>query len=436
VSARVHLVALLWAGLGGCSQEAAAPVDMAPPLAPATSKIAHLVVVVQENHSFDNYFGHWCTAPPGSNPTCNAGPGCCEAGPATDPGGNGGPMVLDDGENASYSPDHHQACELAEIDGGRMDRYLAGAGCSSPHNFAYAAPSLIAPYLELAQRYALADRYFQPIAGQSVSNDMYLARARYVFTDNAYEPSSIGHECDIYQSPDTTFPGPTIGDLLTDGGVSWAFYAEGYQTMRQARAAKRCPAVPPDCPGGVPFYPCTYDPSDVPFEFYARFRDDPKYMRDYQQLAADLDGTLPQVSWVKALGFRTEHPAAGTTISDGVAFVTALVDQILHSRYATDTLIVLTYDESGGYFDHVTPPPPSAVDQQPYGPRVPTLALGPFARAGFVSHVQMEHSSIIKFIEWNWLGGATGQLSTRDAVVNNLGSLLDPAATGTAVPEQ
>jgi phospholipase C len=64
---------------------------------------------------------------------------------------------------------------------------------------------------------------------------------------------------------------------------------------------------------------------------------------------------------------------------------------------------------------------------------VPLLAIGPFAKKGAVSHVTMEHSSIVKFIEWNWLG-ATGQLGARDAVVNDIGSLLDPAATGTPVP--
>ena len=72
------------------------------------------------------------------------------------------------------------------------------------------------------------------------------------------------------------------------------------------------------------------------------------------------------------------------------------------------------------------PPPTSSVDGQPYGARVPLLALGPFARKGSVSHVTLEHSSIVKFIEWNWLGHKTGQLGTRDRHVNNLGSMLDP----------
>ena len=99
-----------------------------------------------------------------------------------------------------------------------------------------------------------------------------------------------------------------------------------------------------------------------------------------------------------------------------------------------DTLVLITWDESGGFFDHVAPPPPNAFDGEPYGPRVPLLAVGDFARHGTVSHVEMEHSSIVKFIEWNWLGG-TGLLRRRDALVNNIGSLLDPVATGSVVPD-
>ncbi|HEX8794381.1 MAG TPA: alkaline phosphatase family protein, partial [Polyangiaceae bacterium] len=96
------------------------------------------------------------------------------------------------------------------------------------------------------------------------------------------------------------------------------------------------------------------------------------------------------------------------------------------------TLVLLTYDEGGGFFDHVAPPPTSSVDNEPYGTRVPTIAIGPFARAGTISHVVMEHSSIVKFIEYNWLKGKTGQLGGRDAQVANIGSLLDPKA---GVPE-
>ena len=80
-----------------------------------------------------------------------------------------------------------------------------------------------------------------------------------------------------------------------------------------------------------------------------------------------------------------------------------------------------------------TPPATSAADHQDYGTRVPLLAIGRFARRNFVSHVTLEHSSIVRFLEWNFTG-STGQLHARDAVVNNLGSLLDPAQTGVPVP--
>src|SRR5262249_38615654 len=129
------------------------------------------------------------------------------------------------------------------------------------------------------------------------------------------------------------------------------------------------------------------------------------------------------------------HPDFGTKISAGVSFVSGIVSQIQHSKLAGSTLILITYDESGGWFDHVAPPSASAVDGQPYGARVPMLAIGPFARTNFVSHITMAHSSIVKSIEWNWLG-ATGQLGARDAVVANIGSLLDPAKTGLPVPVQ
>jgi phospholipase C len=137
---------------------------------------------------------------------------------------------------------------------------------------------------------------------------------------------------------------------------------------------------------------------------------------------------------VKAIGYRSEHPGHAITASAGVDWVYALVGRIEASVYGPSTLVLVTYDEGGGYYDHVAPPPASTVDGKPYGMRVPLIAVGPFTRKNYVSHVTMEHSSIVKFIEWNWLGQKTGQLRTRDGVVNNLGSLLDPAKTGVTVP--
>jgi phospholipase C len=396
-----------------------------------TSRIEHLVVIIQENHSFDSYFGHYCTAAAGSQPSCTSGPGCCEAVPATEPGTSAAsPTALTDQENRTFNPDHSSSCELKEIHGGAMDRFVTGApACSNPRNFAVAGAAQVKPYWDFAAAGALADRYFQPIVGATSANDMYFARAGYVFDDNAYGPNSIGQTC-VSMTP-KDFTDETIGDLLVARHVSWAFYAEGYQAMKDATGP--CPPAPSDCASTQ--YPCTFDPSDVPFEYYPNFKDNPVFIRDYQKLATDVAaGTLPSVVFVKALGYKTEHP--GSTISAGVDFVQKAVSTVMSSDYGRSTLVLVTYDEGGGYYDHVAPPPTNVADGKPYGTRVPLLAMGPFARKNFVSHVTMEHSSVVKFIEWNWLGGTTGQLGTRDATVSNLGSLLDPDATGTPVPEQ
>ncbi len=401
------------------------------------SKIRHLVVLIQENHTFDDHLGGWCKAAPGSNPTCTQGPSCCEAMPATDPAGTK-PSVLTDAEHGAYDPPHDSACETATMNGGKMDAYatakISGETCGNPQNVAASDPAIIAPFWALASAGAVADRYFQPVVGQSYANDMFLARARYLFADDSVAPAgAVGVSCGI-EATQQTLTGITIGDLLTSAHVPWTFFAEGYAAMKAADGG--CPPRPADCPFLFPFDPCGFEPSDVPFEYYASTRDNPATMKDYAALQDALSGGgLPAVSFVKALEYRTEHPGDKVTASAGIAFMTGLAQQVAASRYAADTLLLVTYDEGGGYFDHVAPPPPSPVDQQPYGTRIPLVAVGPFAAAGTVSHVVMEHSSIVKFIEWNFLGGTTGQLQGRDAVVANLGSLLDAKATGAAVPK-
>jgi phospholipase C len=400
--------------------------------APTVSAIRHIVIVVQENHTFDAHFGRYCQAEAGSEPTCNKGPSCCEAAPDTDPSG-ASPVTLDDTENAGYDPNHTQACELLEMDGGAMDAYTQGASCSDPRNFALGAAATEQPYWDLADQYAIADRYFQPIVGQSSSNDMYLAQARYAFTDNAAFPDTNGHGCTVGAfGPFAQFTGKTVGDVMIDAGLGFAFYAEGYAAMK---ASTFCPAAPADCPFHLPTNPCDYDPSDVPFEYYPQFADNPTYMKDFTDFGAALEaGTLPELSFIKGVGYHNEHPGYGTTISQGAAFSTGVVSAVLASPFADDTLVLIIWDEGGGFFDHVTPPAASEVDQQPYGTRVPLIVAGRFARQGFVSHVTLEHSSVVALVEYNFLH-ASGQLGGRDAVVHNLGSLLDPVQTGLVIPE-
>ncbi|HEX6839028.1 MAG TPA: alkaline phosphatase family protein, partial [Polyangia bacterium] len=384
----------------------------------------------------------WCTAPTGSAPACSDGPGCCERAPDSDPAGHA-PVVLDDSANGSYDPNHQSACEADEIDGGKMDRFVDSTVCGDARNVAYADAATAQPYWDLAAGGALADRWFQPVIGASASNDMFLFGAAFVFADNDVAPAAAGEECSFIPGTPVAFDdASTIGRLLATGGVSWSFYAEGYAAMLNAEQGGGCPEPPDDCAAGIKLYPCIFDPSDLPAEYYGKiadangvpqklqFADQPPYVRDYQSFVTDLGaGSLSQVAFVKGAGYHSEHPGLRTNISDGIRFVQSVIDAVAKSDYAPDTLILVVYDEGGGFFDHVAPP--AAVDAHPYGTRVPAIAVGPLARKGSVSHVTMEHSSIVKFVEWNWLAG-TGQLGARDGVVSNIGSLVDPAV---GVPE-
>lgn len=421
------------------------------------SKIQHVVLIVQENHTFDAYFGKYCQAPAGSNPTCTEGPACCEHAPAQEPHG-AAPTVLDDSSNFDTDRNHEQKCELQQIHGGDMSGFvtgsagastclgLGGVDCASANNWALADRATVGAYWALADGNALADRYFQPIAGGTSSNNMYFAAAHFEFVDNDVLPSAIG-------SPSGCLSGlcldgkaekytgrETIADVLIAAGKTFAVYADGFAHAKAA--APSCEGIPGDCKYSEILHPiasqgCKYDASDIPFAYYAQFADGP-LIKDYADLEKDIAaGALPSFAYVKAREFHNEHPNV-STITDGIAFVTSTIQLVEGSSYADSTLVLLTWDEGGGFFDHVPPPAGIDVDTEggmvPYGTRVPLLAIGPFARKGAVSHVQMEHSSIVAFLEYNF-AGPTGQLAANDTKVNNLGSLLDPAKTGIRIPE-
>ncbi|ORY41940.1 phosphoesterase-domain-containing protein, partial [Rhizoclosmatium globosum] len=386
------------------------------------SNIKHVITIISENHSFDSYYGKYCQAPVRSGPSCNNGPACCDQG---DQSLNGvTPQLLDDTSNKANDRDHTAANEICEINGGKMDKFLSGCSGSSANNYAMAsgAAGSAEKYWGWAQSGAMADRFFQSAAGQSSMNDMYFARGSFVFNDNDAVPQSDG--CyNPFSSSKKSYQDPTIADLLVQCGVSWTFYAQDFKFDN----------------GLLNCYPDNYDPSDNPFEYYPSVRNsvnNAQYFKDFNgNFDADVDsGNLPAVTYIKALGTASEHPLV-STISAGEDFNQHVIDMIMNSPiYRDNTLIILTPDESGGFRDSVPPPANSNIDNRPYGPRVPFVVLGNFAKTNYISHVPMEHSSLLRFIESNFLGGAPGQLQTRDAIVNNIGDLLDQSKTGYFFP--
>jgi phospholipase C len=452
----------------------------------ASSAIEHVVIIVQENHTFDNYFANWCTAPTGSEPACTEGPACCEAGPATDPGTGVPPDVLTDNANIGdgvlgEDPNHTKTCELAQINGGAMDQFVDGATvpfdqicgieCSRRENFAYSDAGTVQGYWDLAAENAIADRYFQPIPGATTANTLYLLTAHWLFDDADFRPDCIGSSKPNGQDALCVDPtgvcldgaiaswpgGDTIADKLLAGGHQMTGYIEGYGNAVDATrdffdggTLTGCADASNDCPYfGVGLYACVYEPADVPFEYFDSLRDDPTtepgtpndFVKDFTKLEVELTGgTLPSVAYVHGYTFRNEHPKF-STITDGIDFATKTIDLVEASSYASNTLILVVWDEGGGFFDHVDPvaawpvPPDTDDAGNPvlHGTRVPLIAVGPFAAKGKVSHVVMDHSSIVKFLEYNflppdlWVGQA-------DARVNNIGSLLDPTTTGIPIP--
>ncbi|CAF1562669.1 unnamed protein product [Rotaria sp. Silwood1] len=396
--------------------------NICKPSASTTSTVEHIIIIVPENHSFDSIYGRYCQATTGSKPTCNIGPSCCEAAPNNVSGSF--PITLTDQQNLAYDPNHSASCETCEIDNGLMDRYVTGCSCSSPSNFAIADSTSAGGYYSWASSYAIADNFFQSTAGASSENNMYFATGKFLFLDNNVVPQNRnmnGARC--YTANFASYDSTTITDLLNYCGIYWTFYAEGYD---QNPSSNQC-------------YPYYYDASDDPFTYFPNLiNSSERYsqnFRDYTNLHSDIRaGKLPAVSYVKGLGIHSEHPGystltAGETISQNV------INAINASNtYKENTVIFLLPDESGGFYDHVAPPPKRTIDNQPYGPRVPFVAVGHQIKQNYVSHVQMESSSLIKFIEWNWLNGQPGQLETRDTVVNNIGDMFDHTKTGVEIP--
>jgi phospholipase C len=418
------------ASLGEQMQPALQSRDWDPPT--TAPNIKHIVVIVQDGRSFDSYFGRYCTfvgAQPGDIPKCDGGqtgPACCEAMPASIPGAAACAPIWS-ADTDKYKPTAETECMRRKIADGKMTGFTTPApdGCGNPLDFACAGPDdadgTPAAYWRLAANGALADRFFQTYAyadGDPVTLDVNAENLIYMTTLRFGDSDAFN---------DT----PLVEKELARVQVPWAIYAGPHSLPL------------------VTFFGITqfHDPDWSPFREL-----------DAGELESDLaTGSLPSVALVlpdPGDGATSELP--GHSPHDAILYTEGLIRAIAGSPvYKGNTLVLLTYLTAGGYYDHIEPPKPldlgidgsSSINAQSrtvyYGPRVPLLALGPFARHGTVSHTYLEMSSIGVFLEWNWLHGrllkgvseTTDQRAYRDTVVNNIGSLIDPGAAGIEVPD-
>ena len=312
------------------------------------SPIRTIVIDCQENRSFDSYFGFAPWVGPYGVPQ---GWG--------QPDGNGG--IVRPYHFASLStPDigHSWSAMHSNWDSGRMDGFYTTNGINS---LGYYTQADLPFYYQLHRRFTLCVSYFCSVNGPTWPNRFYFAAgtAGGITTNGVWGYGVLDYPC--------------ILDLLEDAGVSWKIYNLGQFD---------------DVPSGQ---------SDNIFVFFKRFANDPRTRAtdaDYLHDAAH--GTLPNVSFLipSYTLHIDEHPPADVSV--GMRYQQKMITALMASRQWREAAYILTYDESGGYFDHVPPP---QLDAFGMGPRVPTWIISPWAKPGHLETTLYEHTSILKFIE-------------------------------------
>jgi acid phosphatase len=444
------LIALLAVGCVSAGRRADAPTGAVPP------PIDHVIVIFLENRSFDHLFGGF----PDANGLDRSDARVAQTDltgrpyptlPPVIPGAGPQPNEIDrrfprDLPNAPFaidpfvapdqktpSPVHRYYQHILQINGGRMDRYVAWGGTGALPMGYYETAKL--PLYGLAREFTLADNFFTAAFGGSWLNHMWLICACPPVFPNApaamradprFDPHGrlvgLAKDGDVtpdgfavnnlqpwarpYQAgtPDAARvppqSAPTIGERLDAAGVSWAWYAGGWN---EAVAGK------PD-----PLFVFHHQP----FVYFAAYGEGTpgraRHLRDAKDFVEDLGaGRLPSVAFVKPIGEVDEH-AAYSTVAAAERHVVDLVDAVRRSSIWGRAAVLITYDDFGGWYDHV--PPPKG-DRWGPGGRVPLLVVSPWAKRGHVDRTFYDHTSILRFIEWRW---RLAPLSKRDAAANNL----------------
>jgi phospholipase C len=309
----------------------------------AGTPIRHVIVACQENHSFDTYFGYYP----------NAGSYGVPSG-YTQPDGNGGTVAPHRFTSGILKDISHEWAEIhSEWDSGRMDGFYTTDGSEA---VGYFDSSTLSFYYSVADHFTLCGNYFCSLLGPTYPNRLYLCSGTSGGnTSNNIAPGTLNY--------------PILLDVLQSHGITFKGYDLG---LGAAQAGLNAPLL------------------------FAKWVNDPRLTRPESELYRDLrNGTLPQVSFLAPGVLNCEHPPA--PVPWGEQKMSQVLGALFHSPVWASTAFFLTYDEGGGFFDHVAPP---QFDAYGAGIRVPTLVVSPFAKRGHVEGTQYEHSSILKFIEF------------------------------------
>jgi len=402
--ARIAAIVTTLAAASACR----APQTPSPPPPAAVSalrsRIQHIVFIIKENRTFDHYFGTF----PGAD------------------GVTSGPISTGDRVPLRHAQDrmphdigHEWNDAHTAMHGGRMDRFDLVASAITENQILSMTQFLdadIPSYWSYAEHFALGDHMFSSLAGASFPNHLYTiaAQAGGAIT-NADSPR---WGCDADEAADVEvmdahgnkarrypcFDFPTVADSLERAGISWRYYApvEGqagyiWSALDAIRHVRQT---------------ALWNQRVLPFG---------TFVADAQS------GALPAVSWLVPDFADSEHPTVGrfagtsqsVSVCVGENWTVEQVNAIMQGPDWPTTAIVITWDDFGGFYDHVPPP---AADQFGYGPRVPLIVISPYAKEGFVSHTVYEFASVLRLIETRF---NLAPLTTRDAIANSLLDLFD-----------
>ena len=382
-------------------------------------KIRHVVIIMQENRSFDSYFGTYPRAD--GIPGLAGNPGTLPCIP--DPQLQRCVQPYHDTAKLNLGGPHTHADALGDINGGKMDGFVAREElgrqqyCKLHVGSAYCSASLRRPdvmgyhdkreipnYWDYARHFVLQDHMFQSNSSWSLPAHLFLVSGWSAHCTKKGDPMSCQPAVQAPGAPPGTSENPSgkppdyawtdLTWLLHRYHVSWGYYvARGHE---------------PDCTNNGMF--CAPVPQNAkttgivnPLPWFDDVHEDHQ-LADLKPLTrferAAKAGTLPAVSWVAPTQAVSEHPPA--LITKGQAYVTGLINMIMHGPDWKSTAIFLAWDDWGGFYDHVPPP---TVDGQGYGLRVPALVISPYAKKGYVDHQILSFDAYLKFIEDDFLHG-------------------------------
>ncbi len=406
-------------GNQSASQPAPTPVPPSPELALAQSRIKHVVIIMQENRSFDTYFGTY----PGADgiPTQNGKFTVC----VNDPVAGKCVYPFHDPANRNLGGPHGQNNAVADINGGQMNGFIGqaergkancvtpndptcGSGGGSTDVMGYHDAREIPNYWTYAQDFVLQDHLFEPNASWSLPSHLYMISEWSAKCTKANDPMSCinalqspGNPPDFHPNhpKETNAPPPDyawtdLTYLLFKNQVSWKYYVQTGTQPDCANDAADCPPVHQDAKTPGIWNPLPYFDTVKQDNQLQNITNVTNFYRDAK------NGTLPAVSWITPSGANSEHPPA--LVSDGQAWTTSLINAVMQGPDWDSTAIFLSWDDWGGFYDHVVPP---HVDENGYGLRVPGLVISAYARQGLIDHQVLSHDAYIKFIEDLFLGG-------------------------------